>query len=288
MLFFRALSALPLTILYLLADLLYFVTYYVVGYRRKVVRKNLRICFPDLIKEELSEIEKKFYKNLADYIVELIKGLTISKEELLGHVKFEDVAFWQKLKEDNKIVIGLGNHFFNLEWMLLAANALGIFPVHPVYKVINNKFFDSLMKKTRGRFGATPVSKEQALRFLIKNKDQSFLLALAADQRPMEKTAKLWVKLFDRETAFYRGIEAMPTKGNFSVVYVWIEKISRGQYIVKNHFFKTDPKQQKESGLILKEFTALTEANIRKDPANWLWSHNRWKYERSEGEDLIL
>ena len=54
-------SLLPFWILYRISDVLYIVFYYVMGYKRKIVRNNLRISFPHKEMNEIIAIEKKFY-----------------------------------------------------------------------------------------------------------------------------------------------------------------------------------------------------------------------------------
>ena len=76
------LSLLPFCILYVLSDLAYYIMYYVVRYRRDIVRHNLTTSFPDKSEAEIVRIERKFYHWLCDYFVETIKLLSISDKEL--------------------------------------------------------------------------------------------------------------------------------------------------------------------------------------------------------------
>ena len=76
------LALLPFKLLYLLSDGLYFLLRYVVRYRIKVVRRNLRNAFPEKSKKELADIEREFYHYICDYMLEEIKMLRISFEEL--------------------------------------------------------------------------------------------------------------------------------------------------------------------------------------------------------------
>jgi KDO2-lipid IV(A) lauroyltransferase len=87
--FIKLLSRLPLSALYLLADFLFFVSYYLIRYRREIVWKNLNNSFPEKSNQELRKIERDFYKYLADISVETVKLLTISEEDLLRRVKID-------------------------------------------------------------------------------------------------------------------------------------------------------------------------------------------------------
>src|ERR1035437_8593717 len=90
-------SLLPLRILYLLSDLVYFVLYYIVSYRRKVVSTNLKNSFPEKTDEERKTIEKKFYKHLADLIVEILKLTHMSKKEQIKRFTYTNLGVIDKL-----------------------------------------------------------------------------------------------------------------------------------------------------------------------------------------------
>ena len=69
-------SLLPMWVHYLISDGIYVVVYHLVGYRKKMVRKNLSDSFPEKSEAEIVEIEKNFYRWFCDYLVETIKLLT--------------------------------------------------------------------------------------------------------------------------------------------------------------------------------------------------------------------
>ena len=66
-------GVLPMRILYILSDLFYIIIYKLVGYRLKVVRKNMKKSFPDKSAEELKKLEQEFYHHFCDYVVETLK-----------------------------------------------------------------------------------------------------------------------------------------------------------------------------------------------------------------------
>ena len=107
MFFLRLLSRIPFPVLYLLSDFMYFIGYRLVGYRRKLVKKNLRNSFPEKSDEELNRIEKQFYKNLCDYVVETLKLLTLSETELRKRMQFTNLAVVQTFFNQGKSIIML-------------------------------------------------------------------------------------------------------------------------------------------------------------------------------------
>jgi KDO2-lipid IV(A) lauroyltransferase len=76
---FYAIAILPFPLLYALSDGIYFILYYLVGYRKKVVLDNLAKSFPSYSEADRVAIAKKFYRNFCDQWLETIKLLTMSK-----------------------------------------------------------------------------------------------------------------------------------------------------------------------------------------------------------------
>ncbi len=89
-------TLLPMRILYVFSDFLYLVLYYVLAYRRKVVAENLRNSFPEKSAEELKTIGKKFYRHLADLMVEILKLTHMSKAQSLRRMPITNVELLEQ------------------------------------------------------------------------------------------------------------------------------------------------------------------------------------------------
>ncbi len=111
-------SILPHFVLYGLSDLLYVILYRVFGYRTKVVRKNLNLCFPDKSEKELQDIERSFYKHLCDLFVEMIKALTVSKKQVMKRFKFKNTELVNQYLRNNRGVVLVCGHYSSWEGML--------------------------------------------------------------------------------------------------------------------------------------------------------------------------
>ena len=77
----KVLSYIPFGVLYVLSDCLYYLLYYIIRYRRPIVRKNLTESFPEKSIDEIKQIEKKFYRYFTDQVLESCKMATISPED---------------------------------------------------------------------------------------------------------------------------------------------------------------------------------------------------------------
>lgn len=183
MLFFRLLSRLPLRLLYVFSDFLYYLLLYGVRYRRRVVLENLRLSFPEKSVTEIRNIAQQFYRNLTDLIVETIKMPALLPDELRQRVRFTNAELVQNRLRAGQTVIGLASHQGNWEW-IPSASVLNQMPVDSVYKPLNNLFFEGLMRTVRSSFGAVPTPMNTLPRQLVARKDVPRIIALVADQVP--------------------------------------------------------------------------------------------------------
>ena len=179
------LSQIPLRILYLISDFMFFVIYYIIGYRRKVVLENLQHSFPEKSPADLKKIEKKFYINFCDYIVETFKSFTISSTELRVRVQHLNQDIFQEAKEENKNVILLAGHVFNWEWYNTLATIIPQENSFPVYRKVQNSFWEEKIKSLRNRFGNQALEAKEVIRHIFRNpNDGNSVYMFVADQTP--------------------------------------------------------------------------------------------------------
>lgn len=277
MFFLRLLSRLPLSILYGVSNFLFFVCYHIVGYRKKVVRKNLRNSFPEKSAEQLKQIEKDFYRNLCDYGVETLKLLTISKEELMRRMQFANPELLTNFKSKNQSIFFLASHQFNWEWMLVSASLTFPFDIEFVYQPVKNKFFDRFSLEIRSRFGALGIRRKDVARELIKRRTKLKGLASVADQYPGYKIDKKYrTQFLNQDTVFFYGTNQLAQLTQFPTLYYKVEKIRRGYYL-STPILIAEPPFEKTSDEIIERYVKELERSIQEAPSNYLWSHKRWK-----------
>lgn len=272
----------PEFILYRFADLVYFLLFYVVRYRKKVVLLNLRNSFPEKSEDEIKRIEKKFYQHLGDTFVENFALLKMSKERILKMVEFEETDIYNRLYAKNKNVLGIAGHYCNWEVFLTLPKIVN-HTVLGVYKPLNNAFFDKQFYKMREKFGAVPITMNDTYKTVLRyyHEKKSIFVGLIADQRPLLINKKHWTNFLNQDTAVYIGPEKIAKKINSAVVFTYLKKIKRGKYLVKNNLLFEDVSQCKENE-ILETYLNFLEDLILKEPEYYLWSHNRWKHKRED------
>jgi KDO2-lipid IV(A) lauroyltransferase len=272
------LSLLPLRALYVFADFVYVVLYYLVGYRKKVVMKNLETAFPEKTSAERTRIAKNFYKNFVDTFIETIKLLSASRSFLSRHLTIKNGELIQSLHNQGKRVqVHLG-HNFNWEYGNAAFAVFTPYPFLGVYMPISNTNFDRMFRKLRSRFGTILIPATDMRRAMLPYRNEVYLLGLVADQVPGDVQRAYWIDFFGKPAPFARGPERGARAGNITVVFAQIYKTKRGHYITEFSLGVDDPGSLEE-GQLTKKYVRFLEDVIRKYPDMWLWSHRRWKRE---------
>lgn len=278
--FFYGISLLPFPLFYLLSDFFYILLYYVVGFRKKIVRQNLKNSFPEKSDQERLQIEKKFYRFLCDLILEMFKLLTISKEELMKRCPFDEasVLLFKKLNDEKKSCIVVLGHHGNWEWVGCSYSIMNEQQLYAIYHPLTNKYFDQFMYGFRTRFGTKLYAMNDTIREMLKNKNEINVTAFIADQAPSPKMAH-WTSFLDQDTPVFYGPEKMAKKMNLPVVFVSVRRVKRGYYIASTELLVEDPQSLKD-GEITERHVRKLEQDIRNQPETWLWSHRRWKHKR--------
>ena len=284
----RIFSLLPLSVLYMISDIiLYPLVYYVARYRLKVVRKNLRNSFPDKSHDELKNIEKKFYHHFADLIVEVVYGYRVGDEEMRERVVFENVDLVEDLASKTHGVIAYLGHMGNWEW-LVDLNKRFVNPAmveYNVYRQLKNPASNKMMLELRSKRGGECIEKKQLLRKLValRRSEHPFVVGMLSDQKPSKRSSYVWTQFLNQETAFLDGSEVLAHKFGFSAVYAHIWSPKRGYYRIRFEQITDDPELMQPEEMT-KRYAELLEQNIHAQPEQWLWTHNRWKWGRKELE----
>lgn len=288
MIFVRLLSKLPLWILYIVSDLLFLMSFYVVRYRRPLVWKNLKNAFPEKSDEELKVIKRKFYRNLCDYGVEMLKLVTISKQELDRRVTFRNPEIANRYLEQGQSTLNLAAHTFNWEWMLTAGSFKLKGAMDFVYQPVHSQFFNNLSLMSRTRFGAYPIRRDSVAREIVKRKSIVRNVAIVGDQYPgYQHDKKLPITFMNQETVFFYGSVQLAVLTQYPVFYYRMKKVRRGYYDVSIVELGKPPYLTNDKNIIERYVRSLEEL-IRENPSEWLWSHDRWKTRHLENVDSIV
>jgi KDO2-lipid IV(A) lauroyltransferase len=280
----KPLSLLPLEILYYLSDFIFFLVYYLFGYRKKVVFDNMRNSFPEKSENEIRILAKKFYKHLADLIVESTRLFSISEEEIISRYKFKNPELLDDYYDKGKSVLIAGGHYNNWEMAAVGTNPQMKHQAAGIYTPMTNPFFEKVFRKTRGKYGIVLVRKHEVKAFFSEYKDRLTATIFGADQSPSRGTKRVyWTTFLNQDTPVMFGTEKYAKEYNYPVIFIDVRKVRRGYYEL---FFKTIVENPSSCayGEITELHTRYLEKIIIEKPEYWLWTHKRWKRKRSDFE----
>lgn len=272
-------SLLPFPLLYGLSDILFFIFYFILGYRKKVILGNIQRSFPELTREEHIVICKNFYRHFCDLILESLKTFTISEKEVLKRVTCKNPEVINKYYDRKQSVIIAGGHYNNWELFAVAVNALIKHKAIGIYKPLTNTYFDEKMRNTRSKYGLYMISTKIVKQVFEQEKNNLTAIIFAIDQSPSNPKSAYWMRFLNQDTAVLFGTEKYAKEYNYPVVYGRINKENRGYYSFEFSDV-TDQPAATSHGEITEKITHLLENDIRQLPAYWLWSHRRWKHKK--------
>lgn len=276
----KLLAILPFRVLYFLSDCIYYLIYYIVRYRRTIVRKNLIESFPEKREQEIILIEKKFYKFFTDNIFESFKMATISRKEISCRMKFKNVeAANSVLNEGKSISLYLG-HYGNWEWV-------SSMPLHlkegvvaaQIYHRLHNDDMNRLILNNRGRMGAVSVEMYKTARYIneLAGENKVSIIGFIADQSPRKKDSRYFIPFLNHNVPVLTGTEKITKHYGFEAWFLKMKRIKRGYYEAEFVRMHDNPKSLPDFELTSIYFSLL-EDMIKTAPELYLWTHNRFKH----------
>ncbi len=262
-------------LLHRLSDLLYLLTYYIIGYRKKVVFGNLAIAFPEKTEEERIQIAKGFYKNFCDVMIESLKLFSISEKELRKRMIMHDVDNLQPYYEQGRSVVGLVSHVSNWEWMVISDKLINHRSLG-IMTPLSNEFLYKKVVDSRTKFGCRAIPKAE-IKEVIAETTEPTLYFFASDQSPHKAKRAYWTNFFGRDTAVQYGAEKFAKEYDMPVFHFKINRVKRGYYEVHNTALELNPVEA-PYGSILDRYSIELEEHIRNNESDWLWTHRRWKH----------
>ena len=278
--FLWSISILPFRILYIVSDGVYILTYYIIGYRKKTVRENLALALPHLSEKERLVIEKKSFRHMCDVFLEMIKTLTISKSEIDKRYVFKNLEVYSNLEKKGKSIALLCAHYASYEWAV-SMNSKASFECFAIYKKINNRYFDKLVRTIRSKFEATLITTKETIPVIATNfrNKKLGLYGLVSDQSPKLGSFFHWNKFMGIEVPIHTGGEMLAKKYDMNVIFLRTKKVKRGFYEASFEVLSEDVKEVPNYE-ITDQFLKLVEQQIYEEPEFYLWSHKRWKHKR--------
>ncbi len=274
-------SVMPFSVAYLLSDFAFLLVYYIFPYRKKVVISNLKSSFPDKSNKEINRIIRRFYRHLANILVESLKGLSMSKEQIIKRHKLVNPELMDAYYAKGQSVIGVTAHYGNWEWGAFSGGVQVKLGMVAFYKPITNKLIDDDMKRRRSQFNCKLASIRATFDTFKAEVNNNVAFLMAADQVPSNVKECYWLPFLNHpDTPWLHGPEKYARLYNLPVIYIDIQRVKRGYYELTLSTLVENPSEL-PNGEITAMYARKLEQIITAEPTYWLWSHRRWKRKRN-------
>jgi KDO2-lipid IV(A) lauroyltransferase len=275
----RALAGIPLWLWYPFASFLAFLAWRVFPYRRHVVLANLTASFPEWDDATRERVIRDYYRGFADVFVEVVHSLRLTPAELGQRVKLVNPQLVRDEVARGKPVLIMAAHQCNWEWLLLGLSTQLEMPVDAAYKPLVDSWAEREMLSLRSRLGARMVPAPQLLADIIRNRNVPRAIAIVADQEPVSSERKHWLRFLNRDSAFFVGAEEIARSVRYAAFFSRIRRVTRGRYEVELVPLSAAG-EQLPPGEFTARYARMVEEQIRAAPADWPWSHKRWKLKK--------
>ncbi|MCJ7465993.1 MAG: lysophospholipid acyltransferase family protein [Maribacter sp.] len=275
--FLWLISILPYRLFYGFSNFVNFMVFHLIGYRKKVVKENLRLAFPTKTNEEITQIERDFFKHMCDLFLETVKTMNLSKEEVKKRYKVINIEVLRDILK-HKSVLLVCSHYANWEWNVSINNYVDA-KGYAVYQKIGNVYFDAFIKKVRARWNTNLITQQQTVKTVMRNQKEQIrsCYGMVSDQSPQAHMATYWAEFMGVKVPIFNGAESMARKLDLAVVFLKVSKVKRGYYQAEFIPITTSGKNTGPHE-ITNKFLRLTEQQIREKPEHYLWTHKRWKH----------
>ena len=273
----KVLQALPLRFVARLGRRVGALAYWLDGRHRRVATENLRRCFPEKSMDEVRELARENFRRLGENYCSAIKTATMTDTELLPH--FEVVGM-----EEINAVKGLGaiiaiGHFGNFELYTRITNYFPGLRLGTTYRALNHKRFDALLHKLRSRPGFLLYERRANAKLLLRSlKEGNLVLGLLCDQRGGRRDVR--APFLGHECSTNAASAVLAQRYSIPLHTGICYRVAPAKWRIE---FDGSIPTRADGALrpveeIMAEVNARLEKGIRRDPANWFWVHDRWKF----------
>jgi KDO2-lipid IV(A) lauroyltransferase len=169
-------------------------------------------------------------------------------------------------------------HYASWEWLISMAKKINYSSIG-IYKKINNRYFDKLVRDIRTRLNAELVEIKKTVSLMEHNESKGIkaFYGFASDQSPQLSKAKYWDTFMGIEVPVYVGAEMLAKKLDMNMIFIKVRKVKRGFYEATIVPLVENPKEYPDfeiTSLFLRE----VEKQIHEAPEFYFWTHKRWKH----------
>ena len=243
-------------------------------FRSKEVIKDNLLKFDDtLTPEKLNNISEEMWGNYGRILSEYPYISSFRKGDLDKYIKIENIEILEEIKKGPPVIF-ISAHFSNFELMAMVIEKAGI-NLSAIYRPLNNKLVNSIMEPIRKKYICKNQIKKgiNGVRESLKFFKQGTSVAIMIDQRVSEGEK---INFFDYP-AFTTTIPAQFVKKfKCKVQPVHIERYNKINFKItfdEQIIFEGN----EDSASISLKLNQWLENKIKKNPSQWIWTHDRWR-----------
>lgn len=251
------------------------IAYLITPERREHSRLNLKRAL-NLSDQKSKKLIKKVYRNLGYNFAEFLMEDNFTAEDVNKMVDFEGLEYLDQALKEEKGVILYTAHLGN--WELMGAIlAIKGYRVNSIAREQNNSLFDQKINQIRRGIGIGIIPKGLAIRQAFKKLRDNQIVAILGDQDARSSGWKL--NFFGREASTYAGVVQFAQRTEAPIVPIFFHRQDWLKHKLKCYSPRRINKDASETELKaeLQSLLELTEEEIKKEPADWMWLHKRWK-----------
>jgi len=244
---------------------------------KKVIEKNLNICFKNIEQKEIKRISLGMWDNIGRTFSEYIFLKNFQKKHN-NLIKLKGTEYLDEIKNSNKPVVFISGHLSNFELLGTKLNNYGI-KFCAIYRPLNNIFLNPIMEYLRLKYVCPIMIKKgrSNTRELINRIKDGYSVIILADQRTSEGKK---IEFFNYPALTSTMPAQISLKYNCKIVPLCMERLSYNNFemtVYKPFEYKKSDNYEKDSYNLTLEINKQLEKMILGKPEQWLWSHNRWK-----------
>ena len=240
---------------------------------KKIIKDNLLKFDSSLTPEEISEISKEMWGNYGRILSEYPYISNFRKGDLDKYITVENLDKLEEIKKSQPVVF-VSAHFSNFELMAMAIEKAGV-NLSAIYRPLNNKMVNSIMEPLRKKYICKNQIKKgiNGVRESLKFFKQGVSIAIMIDQRVSEGEK---INFFNHPAHTTTIPAQFVKKFGCKIQPVHIERYDKINFKITFDDQILIRENSDENSISL-ELNKWLEKKIRKNPAQWIWSHDRWK-----------
>ncbi len=279
----KALGMLPLPLLWCLGTVSGHLAYYLVVSRRRIARRNIELCFPELSTREVTRLTHRHFAALGVALFSIGISWVASKQRMKRLIHYRNREIYEQTVADHRNIILLAPHFLGLELggMCFSLECPGV----SMYQKIHDPVVDRQVYQGRCRYGGIMIERKTSLKTLVRLLRQGLTFYYLPDQNPGRRRG-IFVPFFGIQTATYPTLSHFAKLANAVVIPCFSRFLPYGQGVEMVFMPPLEPFPTDDPVADATLMNHRIEEGIRLMPEHYFWVHRRFKT-RPAGEPSL-